>query len=80
MGVSCPIWNACVVCDEVGQGSLGFSPQSLWVIWNFQFSPRRGENWTGRISDRVKRNMAYTKPTQPGNQPSLLSEAQDNKL
>ncbi|OIQ72626.1 hypothetical protein GALL_457440 [mine drainage metagenome] len=33
-----------------------------------------------RLPDRAKRNMAYTKPTQPFEQPSLLSEAEDNKL
>ncbi|HEY3326152.1 MAG TPA: ATP-binding protein [Novimethylophilus sp.] len=32
------------------------------------------------LPDRAKRNMAYTKPTQPPDQQSLLSEANDNKL
>ncbi|MDO8437177.1 MAG: ATP-binding protein [Nitrosomonadaceae bacterium] len=32
------------------------------------------------LPDRAKRNMAYAKPTQPSDQQSLLSEAQDNKL
>ena len=33
-----------------------------------------------QLPDRAKRNMAYTKPAQPADQQSLLSEAQDNKL
>lgn len=33
-----------------------------------------------RLPERAKRNMAYTKPTQPAEQQSLLSEAEDNKL
>lgn len=32
------------------------------------------------VPERAKRNMAYTKPTQPSEQQSLLSEAEDNKL
>lgn len=33
-----------------------------------------------QLPDRAKRNMAYTKPAQAGEQPSLLSTALDNKL
>ena len=33
-----------------------------------------------RLPERAKRNMAYTKPEQPAEQASLLSEAEDNKL
>ena len=32
------------------------------------------------LPDRAKRNMAYSKPEQPTNQASLLSNAKDNKL
>lgn len=32
------------------------------------------------LPDRAKRNTAYSKPTQPASQASLLSEAKDNKL
>lgn len=31
------------------------------------------------LPDRAKRNMAYRKPTQPAEEPDLLSEALDNK-
>lgn len=32
------------------------------------------------LPNRAKRNMAYAKPAQPVEQPSLLSNALDNKL
>lgn len=32
------------------------------------------------LPDRAKKNMAYTNPTKAGEQPSLFSEAEDNKF